>query len=135
MLRPGTGNRGSTLAAALALAFLIFAVTTISVGRVAGGYRQVTMRHNQTTALFLAEAGVQSAGAHLLANRAYSGEQGTRLETGSFDTSVTPGDGGYVVRSTGHADSALGAKPRTTVQATIRLSGRSFRVVNWRENP
>jgi Tfp pilus assembly protein PilX len=128
------GNRGSTLAAALALAFLIFAVTSICLARVASTYAEAGARHNQASALFLAEAGIRNAGHALVNNANYAGEKGTRLTTGCFDVSVTRGSGGYIVTSTGHVDSALKIHPRKTVRATISITGRSFRISDWREN-
>lgn len=128
-------NRGSTLAAALALAFLIFAVTTISLARVASIYAEANARHNQASALFLSEAGIRQAAHRLTQNPSYTGEKGTRLPTGYFDVSVAQGQGSYVVTSTGYADSAFKRHPRKTVRASVSVSGRSFRVSDWRENP
>ncbi len=129
------GNRGSTLAAALALAFLIFAVVSISLARVGLQYAQAQARHNQTSALFLAEAGLRQAGQALVKDSAYTGETGTRLANGFFNVDVVRSGDGYVVTSTGYAQTPLKRQPRKTVQATVTVSGRSFRISNWRENP
>ena len=137
--RPETGrrtDRGSTLAAALALAFLMFAITTVCLVRVAASYSQMKMRHNQASALFLAEAGIQKAASRLLTDRSYTGEKGTRLPTGSFDVIVTRAGGGYVVTSTGYPDTPFKHKFHKTVRATIAITGAgAFRVSDWRENP
>ena len=128
-------SRGSTLAAALGLVFLIFAITTISLGRVASTYAQMAEQHDLASALFLADAGLQNAAHRLTIDRAYSGEKGTRLPTGKFDVKVEPAAGGYVVTSTGHAGTALRRHPRKTVRAVVFVTGRSFRISDWRENP
>ena len=65
MLCPGIDKRGSTLAAVLALAFLVTAVTTISLARIACSWSQISSRHRQAKALFLAEAGVERPGKFL----------------------------------------------------------------------
>ena len=136
MVRPVRGSRGSTLVAALALVFLIFLITTLCLGRVAASYTAITMRHDRTNALFLAEAGIQKAGQRLLADSSYRGERGTRLPTGYFDVRITESDGGYVVTATGHADSPFAAKPKKSVRATVRIVGHnSFRISGWREDP
>lgn len=132
----GTDRRGSTLAAALALAFLVTAITTISLARIACSWAQISSRHKQAKALFLAEAGVRKAGQLLTTDRSYTGESGTRLPTGTFDVTVRQAGGGYEVTSTGAADSAIKLGRKRTVQATIRLGGgESFRIENWREHP
>ena len=133
------GQRGSTLAAALALVFLIFAVTTILLARVASIYSESGVRRSQTSALFLAEAGIQKAAHRLTQNPTYTGEKATRLPTGAFDVSVTRSGAGYAVTSTGYADSPLRRHPKRTVRATVRIlslskGGRSFRIADWREN-
>ena len=129
-------RRGSTLVAALALAFLVFAITILCVARVAASYAQISMRHNQTSALFLAEAGIQKAAAALLSDSSYAGEKGTKLPTGAFDVSVTRSGGGYVVTSTGHADTPFQKKPRKSIRAVVTITGGgSFRLSDWRENP
>lgn len=120
----------------MALVLLITLAVTASLAHVAATWAQISMRHKQTAALFLAEAGIQKAGQMLLEDRNYSGETSTRLTTGCFDVRVSSSVGGYVITSTGYADSAFKTGRKKTVQATIRLSGaRSFRVVKWRENP
>lgn len=128
------GNRGSTLAAALALVFLIFAVTTVCLTRIASVYADSGARRGQTTALYLAEAGIQKAGHRLTHDPSYSGETGTRMPTGSFDVRVTRTADGYELASVGHADSPFKNHPRRTVRATVRVSGGSFRISDWREN-
>lgn len=128
-------KRGSTLALALGLTFLIFVITTASLVRVASSYTQVTTRHNQTSALYLAEAGIAKAAAQLAEDSAYSGEKGTQLPTGTFDVTVQPQGGSYVVTATGHANSALRNKPKKTVRATVVPAGGSARISNWREDP
>lgn len=128
-------NRGSTLTAALALVFLIFAVTTISLGRVAFVYTDIAHRHNLASALYLADAGLQKAAVRLTTDRAYTGETGTRLPTGTFDVRVERTGRGYVVVSTGHANSAMRRHPRKTIRAMVYVTGRSFRIADWRENP
>jgi uncharacterized protein YraI len=136
MSRQGIGRRGSTLAAALALAFLVFVITTVSLARVAATIARVNLRHQQANALFLAEAGVRKAAHELMANRAYTGERGTRLPTGSFDVSVSKAGGGYTVTSTGRAASPFPHKARTTVRAVVTIIGAgSFRISDWREHP
>ncbi len=127
-------KRGSTLAAALALAFLIFAVTTASLLRVASSHAQITLRHHQASALYLAEAGIAQAAARLAVNPAYSGETGTRLSTGAFDVSVRPAGGRYLVTSIGYAASPLNKKPKKTVQAVLRVGGGSIVVTDWKED-
>lgn len=121
--------------AALALVFLIFAITAVYLGRIASSYAMVTMRHNQASALLLAEAGVQKAAERLIADNAYTGEKGTKLTTGYFDVSVAQGNGNYIVTSTGYADSPFDRKPKMRVQAEVRISGGAFRIVKWRQNP
>lgn len=128
-------KRGSTLAAALGLAFLIFAVTTISLGRVAATYAHIAQQHNLASALYLADAGLQKAAHRLIIDKTYTGETGAQLPTGTFDVKVEPGRGGYVVTSTGHAAAAFKRHPRKTVRATVFVTGRSFRIADWRENP
>ena len=128
-------NRGSTLAAAMGLAFLIFAITAIVLGRVAGSYAHTAQQHNLASALYLAEAGLQRAAHRLTIDKTYTGETGARLPTGTFDVKVEPGRGGYVVTSTGRAGTAPKLRPRKTVRATVLVSGRSFRITDWRENP
>ena len=136
MLCRGTDRRGSTLAAALALAFLVTAITTICLARIACSWAQVSSRHRQANALFLAEAGVRKAGQSLITDRSYTGETGTRLPTGTFDVTVRQAGGGYEVTSTGTADSAIKLGRKRTVRATITLGGgESFRIENWREHP
>jgi hypothetical protein len=121
--------------AALALVFLIFAVTSLYLGRIAGAYSQIIMRHGRTSALFLADAGVQKAAMRLLDDPDYSGEQGTKLATGRFDVKVTREGSAYIITSTGFADSPFKRKPKMTVQASVRLEGNGFRIMKWRENP
>lgn len=128
-------NRGSVLAAALALVFLIFSITSISLVRSATLFTQARTRHQQTVALFAAEAGIQKAAAELLANAGYSGEKGTQLATGSFDVAVRKAAQGYTVTSTGYAKSAFKQKPRMTVRARVVPSGEAFRILDWSENP
>lgn len=130
------GNkRGSTLSAALALVFLIFAITTISLARVAASYSNITRKHNLASALYLADAGLQEAAHRLTIDRDYRGETGTRLPTGTFDVKVESGSGGYIVTSTGRAATALKQHPKKTVRATVIVSGKSFRIADWREDP
>lgn len=132
----GTGNRGSTLAVALALAFLIFGITSICLSRVAASYAQIAGKHDRASALYLAEAGVQNAARQLSADQGYTGETGSRLPTGTFDVKVTKSGAGYVITSTGYADSPFKKKPRKTVQATVLISGSgSFSISDWREDP
>lgn len=133
--RRGLGNRGGALAAAVALTFLLFAITLLSLARVAGSYTHVSLHHKQTTALFLAEAGIRKAALRLAQDATYAGEQGTRLPTGTFDVSVTPIDRVWVVTSTGCADTPFKTKPRKTVRATVTLAGGGFRIGDWREDP
>lgn len=134
LLRMTGSRRGSTLAAALALVFLIFAVTTILLARVASIYSDAGARRGQTCAIFLADAGIQKAAHRLAQDRSYTGEKATRLPTGSFDVSVTRGGAGYAVTSTGYAESSFRRHPKRTIHATILVTGRSFRIVDWREN-
>jgi len=129
------GRRGSTFVAAIALVFLIFAVTAVTLVRVASIYAQAAARHNSTRALFLAEAGIQKAAHRLVSDTAYTGERGTKLATGTFDVTLSRGNGGYVVTSTGHSDSPFRLKPKKTVRAVVRVSGGSFRIADWREDP
>jgi Tfp pilus assembly protein PilX len=129
------GNRGSVLVAALALVFLIVSITMVALMRGASLYAQAGLRHKQASALFLAEAGVQKAARELSRSKAYAGERGTRLATGSFDVAVAPSERGYEVTSTGHADSAFERKPRQTVRAVLVIRADSFRIADWRENP
>ncbi len=129
-------RRGGTLTAALALVFLIFAVTVISLGRVAFIYTGIAHQHNMASALYLADAGLQKAALRLTSDHAYSGENGTRLPTGTFDVRVRRHGDGYIVTSTGHADSAMrrhGSKK--TIRAMVVITGRFFRISDWRENP
>ncbi|MDO8589377.1 MAG: hypothetical protein Q7T82_20330 [Armatimonadota bacterium] len=129
------GRKGSTLAAALALATLIFMIAIACLGRVAASYSQVSMRHGRTNALFLAEAGVQSAGQRLLADTAYAGEKNVSMPTGSFDVSVVRSGAGYSVTSKGRAKSPFKMKPTRTVRAMVTIAGGNrFRVSDWREN-
>ena len=130
-----TGARGSTFVAAIALVFLIFAVTAVTLVRVASIYAQAAARHNSTRALFLAEAGIQKAAHRLASDAAYTGERGTKLATGTFDVTLSRGNGGYVVTSTGHSDSAFKLKPKKTVRAIVKVSGGSFGIADWREDP
>jgi hypothetical protein len=130
------GNRGSVLVAALGLVFLIVGITTVSLMRAAALYTQAGLRHQQASALFLAEAGVQKAARELVRSEAYAGERGTRLDTGSFDVTVARTAQGFEVTSTGYAGSAFKRKPRQTVRAVVVPRGASsFRIVDWRENP
>lgn len=136
MLCPGTERRGSTLAAVLALAFIVTAITTISLARIACSWSQISSRHRQAKALFLADAGVRKAGQMLLTDKTYAGEMGAKLPTGSFNIIVKPAGPAYEVTSTGIADSAIKLGRKRTVQAKIRLvGGQSFRVEDWRERP
>lgn len=129
-------NRGAVLVASLALAFLMAAMTTVVLMRSASLLGQASLRHKQASALFLAEAGVQKAAAEVLVDPKYSGERGTRLETGSFDVSVTREGRGFVITSTGFADSPFRRKPRQSVRAVVLPSGGGrFRIADWRENP
>jgi len=132
--RETANKRGSTLAAALALVFLIFAITTILLARVASIYSEAGERRSQTSAMFLAEACIQKAAHRLTQNPTYTGEKATRLPTGSFDVKVTRNAGGYDVTSIGSADSPLRRHPKRTVRATIHVTGGSFRIADWREN-
>ena len=130
------GDRGSTLAAALALAFLVFVITSACLIQVAASSAQIRVRHRQTSALFLAEAGIQKTAYHLLTDSSYSGERGAGLPGGRFDVTVTGKNGRFVVTSTGFADSPPTAGSKKTVRATVVIeSTRSFRVADWRENP
>lgn len=130
------GNRGSVLVAALALVFLIVSITTVSLMRAAALSAQAGLRHQQASALFLAEAGIQKAAREILDSNAYAGERGTRLQTGSFDVAVTRSARGFEATSTGYADSPFRHKPRQTVRATVIPRGaNSFRIADWRENP
>jgi len=122
------------MAAALALSFLIFAITTVSMARVASIYAGAAGSHNKASALFLAEAGIRQAAHSLMKDQSYTGEKGTRLPTGCFDVSVAPGQGGFAVTSTGYVDSPMKRHPRKTVRATVSVSGRSFRISDWRTN-
>ena len=131
----GAARRGSTFVAAIALVFLIFAVTAVVLVRVATIYAQAAARHNSARALFLAEAGIQKAAHSLASNAAYTGERGTKLATGTFDVTVSRGGGGYVVTSTGHSNSPFRYKPKKTVRAVVRVSGGGSRISDWREDP
>lgn len=129
-------RRGSTLAAALALALLVFMITCASLARVAASWTQVGVRHRQSSALFLAEAGIQDAAHNLLKNKSYAGERGIIMPTGNFDTKIDQGDGGYIVTSTGHVKSPIKTSLRKTIQAKIVISGSgSFKIMDWREDP
>ena len=126
---------GTILVAALALAFLIFAVTTASLMRVASSAALVNIRHAQQSALFLAEAGIQKAAYRLMREPSYTGETGTRLPTGSFDVKVQRHGQRFLVTSTGRVDSPFKNKPRKTLRASIRImSPKGFQVLDWREN-
>lgn len=129
-------SRGSTLAAAIALVFLIFLITCASLARVAASWTQIGIRHRQASALFLAEAGIQKAAYQLLKNNAYSGERNIAMPTGDFDVEVDKGEDGYIVTSTGHVKSPIKTSSKKTIQATIVISGSdSYRITRWRENP
>ena len=130
----GAFGRGSTLVAALALVFLIMAVTTICLARIASIYAESGRQRGQTSALYLAEAGIQKAAHTLARNPSYAGEKGTRLPTGTFDVKVVRGGAGYAITSIGFADSPLAKHPKRTVRATLIVTGGSFRVTDWREN-
>ena len=131
LLRRGTkSNRGSTLAAALALVFLIFAVTTICLARVASVYAESSARRGQTTALYLADAGIQKAAHRLTQNPAYSGEKGIRLPTGSFDVKVSRTASGYELTSIGYANSPFKNHPKRTVRATVRILSSSRSILS-----
>ncbi len=129
------GNGGSVLGAALVLVFLIFSITSVALVRSAALFAQARMRHQQTAALFAAEAGVQKAASELLLSGKYAGERGTKIATGSFDVSVKRAAQGFVVTSTGYAKSAFKHKPRMTVRARVVPHGGSFRIADWSENP
>lgn len=133
--RATANRRGSTLTAALALVFLIFAVTTVALGRVAFIYTEIAHRHNMASALYLADAGLQKAAFQLTQDPKYLGESGTRLPTGTFDVKVQREGRGYAVTSTGHAASAMKRHPKKTIRAVVFVSGHSFRLSNWKENP
>lgn len=127
-------RRGSTLVAAVALVFLIMAVTTICLARIASIYAESGRQRGQTSALYLAEAGIQKAAHMLVGNPSYAGEKGTRLPTGSFDVQVARNGAGCAITSTGFADSPLAKHPKRTVRATVTVTRGSFRVTDWREN-
>jgi hypothetical protein len=133
------GRRASTLVAALALVFLIMAVTTLCLARIASIYAESGRQRGQTSAVYLAEAGIQKAADALSHDPSYAGESGVRLPTGSFDVKVARSGSGYAVTSTGIADSPLAKHPKRTVRATLIIlssskGGGSFRVTDWREN-
>lgn len=128
------GRRGSTLVAALALVFLILAVTTICLARIASIYAENGRQRGNTSALYLAEAGIQKAAHALARNPSYAGEVGTRLPTGSFAVKVARIGASYALTSTGVADSPLARHPTRTVRAILTLNGKSFRITDWREN-
>ncbi|MCX6345744.1 MAG: hypothetical protein NT018_11835 [Armatimonadetes bacterium] len=129
-------NRGSTLAAALALVFLVFAITTVSLTRIACTSTQISMRHRQTTALFLAEAGIRKAGQQLSVNSKYSGETGTALPTGTFDIKVKAEANGYMVTSTGIAKSGIKTGQKRTVRALVNVIRPGlFKIKKWVDNP
>jgi hypothetical protein len=104
------------------------------LARVASIYSDAGARRGQTSAIFLADAGVQKAAHRLASDPSYVGEKGTRLPTGTFDVSVTHSGAGYAVTSTGYAESPLSRHPKRTVHATVMVTGRSFRITDWREN-
>jgi hypothetical protein len=126
---------GSVLVAALALVFLIFAITTLCLGRVISSSSRVAVRHGQSSALFLAEAGIQKAARQATADPTYTGERETKLPTGHFDVRVERGGSSYVVTSTGYAASPLREKTKVTVRARVSKVGGGFRVTDWEENP
>ena len=128
-------RRGSTLAAALALVFLIFMIVSVSLTRIAASHAQMNMRHRQTSAQFIAEAGVQKAAHRLMADSAYSGERGTRLGDGGFDVSVSRLGGGFTITSTGYSGVAPANRSKKTIRARVEIDGGSFGVSDWRENP
>ena len=128
------GRRGGTLVAALTLVFLILAVTTICLARIASIYAENGRQRGGTAALYLAEAGIQKAAHALARNPSYAGEAGTRLPTGTFTVKVSRTGRTYDVTSTGFADSPLAKHPNRTVRATLIVTGGSFRVTDWREN-
>jgi hypothetical protein len=129
-------KRGSTLAAALALVFLIFLVTCASLARVASSWTQVGLRHRQSSALLLAEAGIQNAAHRLLRDEAYTGERSVALPTGTFNVSVDRSGSDYIVTSTGYVKSPIKSGLRKTIRATVIISGSdSFRIMNWKEDP
>jgi len=123
-------RRGAAITLALAVAFLVFALTTTSLLRVASTYTRVTLAHRQTTALFLAEAGLRKAGYELTRNPSYSGETATRLATGTFDVGVTRSGRGYMVYSVGHADAPTRQGCRKSIAATVIVSRGGFRVTD-----
>ena len=126
-------RRGSTLAAALALTFLIFAITAISLARVASVFGEASFRHNQASALFIAEAGIRQAAHKLTTDSNYRGEKGARVSTGYFDVSVADNRGAYQVASTGYVDSPLKLHPRKTVRARVSINGHTYMISDWRE--
>lgn len=129
-------SRGSALTAALALVFLIFLITCVSLARVAASWTQIGIRHRQSSALFLAEAGIHNAAHQLLKDRAYNGEKNVTMPTGTFDVTVDKTQEGFIVTSIGHVKSPINKSSRKTVQATIEiLDSDSFRITRWRENP
>ncbi len=128
------GRRGSTLVAALALVFLILAVTTLCLARIASIYAESGRQRGRTTALYLAEAGLQKAAHALAHNPSYTGEDGARLPTGAFTVKVSRSGAAYGVTSTGFADSPLARHPRRTVRATVTIGVSSFRITDWRED-
>lgn len=127
-------RRGSTLVAALALVFLIFAVVTVCLARIASIYAEAGRQRGQTSALYLAEAGIQKAAHRLTQNASYAGEKQTRLPTGYFDVKATRTGAGYAIASTGYADSPLARHPKRTVRATVTVTGSAFAIADWREN-
>ena len=129
-------KRGSTLAAALALAFLVFAITTASLTRVASSAAQVRLRHDNASAAFLAEAGIQMAACRIMTNSSYTGEKGMELPTGSFDVTVKRSGTDYAVTATGHAFSLTKHGSKKTILAKVRvIPGKSFRITDWRQDP
>jgi Tfp pilus assembly protein PilX len=135
IIKPLRGSRGTTLVAALALTSLIFTIAMICLGRVAVSYSRITASHDQTNALFLAEAGVRRAGQRLLKDRSYAGEKAIAMPTGTFDVTVSRVGSSYAVTSIGRASSAFRRKPVRGVRAVVTIGGpNSFRISNWRED-
>lgn len=110
------------------------AATTICLARIASIYAENSRQRGNTSALYLAEAGIQKAAHALARNPSYTGESGTRLPTGIFTVKVSRSGAHYAVTSIGIAESPLARHPRRAVSATLIVTEGSFRVTDWREN-
>lgn len=124
-MRTRSGKEGTALIFAIAVLAILSIGTSVLWQQLHRNLDQHRMAWHQEQVFLIAEAGLDTAIAHLQQPDAnYTGEAQVGVGSGHFTVVVTPGDGAghYRLRSTGRLEHVASRYRVITLAATLRLS-------------